>query len=123
MKSRILLSAIALTLLLSGCYKAIKVTNREFQSLHVFRAMVIKMEKIPRDQDSVLSAMALRDYKVTLKKNDGSLVIIERVSTIMGSHKNWPRTIPVPLSQPTLEVGKTYDFPEDLYKIHPAGSK
>jgi hypothetical protein len=123
MKSRILLSAIALTLLLSGCYKAIKITNREFQSFHPFKATLIKMEEIPRNQASVPSAMALRDYRVTLKKNDGSLVIIERVSTIMGSNKNWPGTIPVPLSQPTLEVGKTYDFPEDLYKPHPAKSK
>jgi hypothetical protein len=123
MKSRILLSAIALTLLLSGCHKAIKGTNREFQSLPPFKATVIKMEEIPRNQDSVSSAMALRDYRVTLKKNDGSLVVIERVSTIMGSNKNWPGMIPVLLSQPTLELGKTYDFPEDLYKIHPAGSK
>jgi len=123
MKNRILLSAIVLTVLLSGCHKAIKVTNREFQGLTPFKATLIKMEEIPCNQDSVPSAMALRDYRLTLKKNDGSLVIIERVSSIMGSNINWPGTIPLALLQPTLEVGKTYDFPDDLYKIHPVKSK
>lgn len=97
---RILLT-IAMLSLLPGCNGAIK--NEEFQRLEPFKATLVNLEEIPCTDESVLSNMTFRDYRVTLRKLDGSIIIVEGVSAIFGDNSNWKDTIPIHMTEVTLK--------------------
>jgi hypothetical protein len=109
---------IMMTLTVHGCLKTLVVTNQEFQHLKPFEATVLSLEKIPLDDsESVLTAMSV-DYKIKLKRKDGLIIVIKRVSSIGGISADFPGTMPHRMFQTTLKVGKTYTFPGDLYIEH-----
>jgi hypothetical protein len=109
---------VMMTLTVYGCVKTLVVTNHEFQRLKPFEATVLSLEQIPLDDnESVLTAMTV-DYRVKLKRKDGLIIIIKRVSSIGGISVDFPGTMPRRMFQPTLKVGETYIFPGDLYIVH-----
>ena len=117
MQKALLLALLVLTI--SGCRNALIVTNQEFRQLAPFQATVLALEQIPLDEgESVLTAMTT-DYRVTLERKDGGLLVIRRVSSISGLTVDYPGTMPGRMFHPTLKVGKIYSFPSDLYKMHP----
>jgi len=113
--SRILLFSILIALW--GCQERIVVTNEEFQAMASFKGVVMAIEQIPFDEsESVPTAMTV-DYRITIEKEDGTHLIIKRVSSIHGLAIKIPGTIKYnSLHNATLIVGKEYNFPEDLYK-------
>jgi hypothetical protein len=110
---------VMMTLTVYGCLNTLVVTNQEFQHLKPFEATVLSLEQIPLDDsESVLTAMTV-DYRVKLKRKDGVIIVIKRVSAIGGISLDFPGTMPHRMFQPTLKIGKTYTFPCDLYIVHP----
>lgn len=126
MKRSLVYSLIGLVIYISafvflvGCSQKIVMDNQKFQKLEPFKARLIELKEIPIDSDNgtFASPMTLKDYQVTLEKPDGTQIVVSRVSGTFGIAAFTP-TIQLDLGNgPTIEIGKDYTFPGDLYKNH-----
>ena len=105
---------------LMGCSQKVVIDNQKFQELKPFQAKLLELKEIPTnlEKGTFPSPMTAIDYKVTLEKDDGTVIIIPRVSGTFGIAVFTP-TIQLEYGTgPTIVVGNYYTFPDDLYKNH-----
>ena len=101
--------AILSPLILSACMESQSYTGPQFYKLESFEATLLAKEEIARDETTPQSALTASDYKLKLKRTDGSLIVITRLYTsIVGQMCGTSDQMAVA----QLEVGKTYRFPD-----------